>query len=726
MARVAPLHSHTYAEGGTLQLRQRVEALDKTNKWLEAFVIELSDEQVKVHYKGWHVKFDEWLIKGGARIRPYGRYKFITRKREQKLWRVPGAPALSSAIGARLPAMAHSSGEGPGLGRTIQSTGKMCTGNGDDDVRMHLDASSTDDQHEQAADAHHRQIEELSDRYSHYIGALNAQHLKIVTVPGDGNCLFRSVAHQVYGENELHDLVRQRCLDYMEADAGFFSQFVEGGLDAFPHYLRAKRLNACWGDDPEIQAICELYNRPAEIWAYDTQRGARKLRTFHEAAGRRGPPVMPLRLSYYGGGHYDSVVDDKHIDRLLRSAPGEIEGLALASLAQRLTQASSSVLHLEEARRVTDAAATEQAALDLALQMSRRDHERYDWQDDDLETCLILSLEDSYSHSHSNTSRRGADDTADAKAAAGSRRRDGSGYVDDATTMGCDLGDSKGNDDEVATGTLRPVSSSGSSSSSSSSNSSSSNNGGGDARHQGSSIDVDKDSSSVPMSMSAVGDGYGDGVLRAVTAESEREYLERALLSSIMTHPDHDHGDDTQQTDEQLMEQVKRESMAAGPGGGSGFGLAAGSGAAAPADPALAMALKLSELTEEEALNLALQQSMGSSSTSTGLSPTMAPSSAGAAFAPDSDEDMLQAALAMSMQGVPLAQQHFLEQERQLQMLQRQFHGSSSSSGSSGGGGGGHSSSHSHSHNAEGSQAMTNEAEDEYLARAIEESLRNR
>ena len=79
------------------------------------------------------------------------------------------------------------------------------------------------------------------------------QHLKVIPILGDGNCLFRSVAHQVYGESDLHNLVRQSCLDYMEADAEFYSQFVEGGMEAFPFYLRAKRMNACWGDDPEIQ-----------------------------------------------------------------------------------------------------------------------------------------------------------------------------------------------------------------------------------------------------------------------------------------------------------------------------------------------------------------------------------------------------------------------------------------------------------------------------------------
>lgn len=31
----------------------------------------------------------------------------------------------------------------------------------------------------------------------------------------DGNCLFRAVADQVYGDSETYDVVRQMCIDYM-------------------------------------------------------------------------------------------------------------------------------------------------------------------------------------------------------------------------------------------------------------------------------------------------------------------------------------------------------------------------------------------------------------------------------------------------------------------------------------------------------------------------------
>lgn len=46
---------------------------------------------------------------------------------------------------------------------------------------------------------------------------------------------------------------------------------MEGDRADFMNYLRIKRHNAVWGDDLEVEALCEIYDRPAEIWAYDAQ-----------------------------------------------------------------------------------------------------------------------------------------------------------------------------------------------------------------------------------------------------------------------------------------------------------------------------------------------------------------------------------------------------------------------------------------------------------------------
>ena len=109
-------------------------------------------------------------------------------------------------------------------------------------------------------------------------------------------------------------------------------------MDDFLAYVAAKRQNAVWGDDPEVQALCELYDRPAEIWAYEAQHGARKLRTFHENCGesRQRPP---MRLSYYGGGHYDSVVSlAEPVPSAPRPVAGELEDAAIkrAELRKRM------------------------------------------------------------------------------------------------------------------------------------------------------------------------------------------------------------------------------------------------------------------------------------------------------------------------------------------------------------------------------------------------------
>jgi OTU domain-containing protein 5 len=37
----------------------------------------------------------------------------------------------------------------------------------------------------------------------------------IVDMENDGNCLFRSISHQVYGDPSFHHIVRAKCVDYL-------------------------------------------------------------------------------------------------------------------------------------------------------------------------------------------------------------------------------------------------------------------------------------------------------------------------------------------------------------------------------------------------------------------------------------------------------------------------------------------------------------------------------
>ncbi|EQC38709.1 hypothetical protein SDRG_03674 [Saprolegnia diclina VS20] len=183
---------------------------------------------------------------------------------------------------------------------------------------------------------HTRRAVTTGSSFDTYCAALAQHELALVPVPGDGNCLFRAISHQIYGDDQFHAVVRASCLDYMEAAQAYFEPFVLGDMPAFLRYVAHKRTLGVWGDDPELQALCELYDRPLYVFVYDPRVGAKVLRTFHEASTN---PRPPMRVSFYGGGHYDSVVHrGTHATHLLRDPPGTYERRRLADMQRHLAE----------------------------------------------------------------------------------------------------------------------------------------------------------------------------------------------------------------------------------------------------------------------------------------------------------------------------------------------------------------------------------------------------
>nr|CCA28003.1 conserved hypothetical protein [Albugo laibachii Nc14] len=105
-------------------------------------------------------------------------------------------------------------------------------------------------------------IQAQTPRFLHYPESLLQHNLKLLTVNSDGNCLFRSVSHQVYENNKYHEAVRRYCVDYMESEKDYFEPYLMGNMDDFLRYLNHKRKNGVRGDDTEIQALCELKYDP--------------------------------------------------------------------------------------------------------------------------------------------------------------------------------------------------------------------------------------------------------------------------------------------------------------------------------------------------------------------------------------------------------------------------------------------------------------------------------
>ena len=54
----------------------------------------------------------------------------------------------------------------------------------------------------------------------------------------DGACLFRSVAEQVYGDQNLHQVTRDHCMDYIKQNAAFYGAYITEDVDK---YVNRKR-----------------------------------------------------------------------------------------------------------------------------------------------------------------------------------------------------------------------------------------------------------------------------------------------------------------------------------------------------------------------------------------------------------------------------------------------------------------------------------------------------
>jgi OTU domain-containing protein 3 len=100
---------------------------------------------------------------------------------------------------------------------------------------------------------------------------LQADGLEIVEMSPDGNCLFRALSDQLFGDyGNKHADIRSEVCDFMEKNKDDFQFFLvyededdkeqedEDARD-FEHYIELMREDGTWGGNLEIVAAARLY-----------------------------------------------------------------------------------------------------------------------------------------------------------------------------------------------------------------------------------------------------------------------------------------------------------------------------------------------------------------------------------------------------------------------------------------------------------------------------------
>ncbi|KAG0436354.1 hypothetical protein HPB47_017998 [Ixodes persulcatus] len=198
--------------------------------------------------------------------------------------------------------------------------------------------------------------EEFKEREYHFEKKLRKKGLMIKSMGEDGACLFRAVADQVYGDQEMHKVLRKLCMDYMAKNSDYYSQYV---TEDFEKYVERKRSDHIHGNHIEMQALSEMFNRPIEVYHYSSE----PINIFH---GMQQTDNEPIRLSYHRNVHYNSIIDPyKATVGVGLGLPAFKPGHADKSLVKEALRASEELeleqAMLEDKLRATDWEATSEA-----------------------------------------------------------------------------------------------------------------------------------------------------------------------------------------------------------------------------------------------------------------------------------------------------------------------------------------------------------------------------
>eukprot|EP00930_Biecheleria_cincta_P006317 TRINITY_DN107304_c0_g1_i1.p1 TRINITY_DN107304_c0_g1~~TRINITY_DN107304_c0_g1_i1.p1 ORF type:complete len:318 (+),score=90.99 TRINITY_DN107304_c0_g1_i1:47-1000(+) len=183
--------------------------------------------------------------------------------------------------------------------------------------------SRADKEAEREAEKERERLEAGPSRRETELAALKIKLAKqkppmtILEIPADGNCLYRSIAHQIREfRPDLHNLkrsaeegffeVRALCADSLRKDSDQYSPFAElkDGED-FLGYCERVENSADWGGELELRALADALNVHIHVFRAEASEPL----ILGSAAKQAGEPLRVAFHQYYYalGEHYNSV-----------------------------------------------------------------------------------------------------------------------------------------------------------------------------------------------------------------------------------------------------------------------------------------------------------------------------------------------------------------------------------------------------------------------------------
>lgn len=155
------------------------------------------------------------------------------------------------------------------------------------------------------------QIELARERVKH---VCKLHGLRLFPVEADGNCQFRALAHEFFGDQNLHVRMREKIVAFLLRHKSRYgnSEMLEGHTmeEYCAKMLRGTRdkitgkLRPTWGDFLTLQAACDMEGVPISIL---NNHPSMPIKTFDPRAQKTNRPIV---LAYILSLHYDATMPD--------------------------------------------------------------------------------------------------------------------------------------------------------------------------------------------------------------------------------------------------------------------------------------------------------------------------------------------------------------------------------------------------------------------------------
>ncbi|XP_052421004.1 uncharacterized protein LOC127964736 [Carassius gibelio] len=129
---------------------------------------------------------------------------------------------------------------------------------------------------------------------------------KTISIKSDGNCMFRSIAHSVCGNQEKHLIIRRAVVKHLEANSSKFERYLREEYRSVKDYLTQSKMNfsGTWGSHVELFCAADLLK--INVMTFNDDRWNAHIPTEQVFTDNA------IYLKHCNGNHYEVVTCVKH------------------------------------------------------------------------------------------------------------------------------------------------------------------------------------------------------------------------------------------------------------------------------------------------------------------------------------------------------------------------------------------------------------------------------